>query len=69
MPDYEFIFVVDGITLDDHAAVNALTDELDAVLSCSHGVHRMTVSGSGPVAVTAAGSVVALARALVPGMR
>ncbi|GEM_PF-2619142 len=69
LPDYEFIFVVDGITLDDHAAVNALTDELDAVLSCSHGVHRMTVSGSGPDAVTAAGSVVARARALVPGMR
>lgn len=69
MPDYEFVFVVDGISLDDHAAVGALTDELDAVLSCSHGVHRMTVSGSGPDAVAAAGAVVARARKLAPAMR
>lgn len=69
MSEYEFIFIVDGIALDDHAAVRSLTDEMDVLLSCFHGVHRMAVTGEGPDAVAAAGSVVARARKLVPGMR
>ncbi|GAA3749466.1 hypothetical protein HDA32_001128 [Spinactinospora alkalitolerans] len=69
MSEYEFIFVLDGISIDDHDAVQLLTEELDALVSCSHGVHRMTVVGEGPDAVTAAKSVVTRALGLVPTMR
>ncbi|GAA3745879.1 helix-turn-helix transcriptional regulator [Salinactinospora qingdaonensis] len=69
MLEYEFTFVLDGISLDDHTAVQRLTEELDALLSHSHGTPRMTVAGEGPDAVTAALAVVTRALDLVPTMR
>ena len=69
MAEYEFVFVVDGISLDDHDSVDALTESLDAVVSSSHGVTRVTVAGAGPDAVTAARSLAERLHATAPTMR
>lgn len=68
MSEYEFTFVLDGISLDDDA-VQTLTEELDALLSSSHGTVRMTAAGQGADAVTAAMATASRARDLVPGLR
>ncbi|WP_433698389.1 helix-turn-helix transcriptional regulator [Nocardiopsis sp. CA-288880] len=69
MAEYEFVFVVDGITLDDHDAVHTLTEDLDAVVSSSHGVTRLTVAGAGPDAVTAARALMERVHATAPRVR
>jgi Domain of unknown function (DUF4287) len=51
--EYEFLFVVDGVSVDDDAAVAILTDAFDAVLSWNHGLHRLAVSSQGTDALDA----------------
>ncbi|MFD6953179.1 hypothetical protein A6A08_13105 [Nocardiopsis sp. TSRI0078] len=69
MCEYEFVFVLDGISLDDHDAVQSLSEDLGALVSTFHGVPRMSVSGEGKNAVSAALAVVKRAYELVPSMR
>lgn len=69
MSEYEFTFVLDGMGPDDHDAVQSLTEELDALVSGSYGVHRLTVAAEGANAVTAAETVVAKVAEIVPEMR
>ncbi|NYH53638.1 putative DNA-binding transcriptional regulator AlpA [Nocardiopsis arvandica] len=69
MYEYEFVFVLDGISLDDHDAVRSLSENLGALVSTFHGVPRMSVSGEGKSAVAAAFAVVKRAYELVPSMR
>ncbi|TQN33209.1 hypothetical protein FHX37_3213 [Haloactinospora alba] len=69
MFEYEFTFVLDGITLDDEDTVRALTDELDPVLFSVHGTVHMTVAGEGPDATAAALATAERARRLAPGLR
>ncbi|WP_150237397.1 helix-turn-helix transcriptional regulator [Nocardiopsis quinghaiensis] len=69
MTEYEFIFVVDGFSLDDHDEIETLGEELGALVSSFHGVLRMSVSGEGENAVAAAQSVVKSVHRIVPAMR
>lgn len=69
MSEFEFVFVVDGISLDDHDEVQALNEELGALVSSFHGGLRLSVSEEGETAVAAAQSVVKLAHRTVPSMR
>jgi hypothetical protein len=50
---YEFLFVVDGISVNDEAAVAVLVDAFDGVLSDSRGLCRFAVSSVGTSALDA----------------
>ena len=67
--EFEFLFVVDGVSVDDDHAVSALVDDFDAVLSCSRGLCRLAVSGEGADAVEAAFSLAARLARELPGIR
>ncbi|QVQ51508.1 hypothetical protein J4H86_22355 [Spiractinospora alimapuensis] len=69
MSEYEFIFVLSGISLEDDEAVNTLTTELDALLSSQRGMLRMTVTGEGSNAVSAAIATAQKAHELVDDVR
>jgi hypothetical protein len=45
--EYEFLFVVDGVSIDDDEAVAILADAFDSVLSWNRGIYRLAVSGPG----------------------
>ncbi|MBB6170526.1 hypothetical protein HNR23_000586 [Nocardiopsis mwathae] len=68
MSEYEFTFVLQGISVDDYA-VQVPTDELDALISRFHGVFRMSVASHGPDAATAAANVFAHGRKHAPEVR
>jgi Domain of unknown function (DUF4287) len=51
--EYEFLFVVDGVSIDDDQASIVLADNFDAVLSWNRGVHRLAISSSGRGAIDA----------------
>jgi predicted DNA-binding transcriptional regulator AlpA len=67
--EYEFLFVVDGVSLDDDDAVGTITDVFDGIASDSRGIFRIAVSGEGTDAVTAAGDLASRMMSLVPGLR
>jgi predicted DNA-binding transcriptional regulator AlpA len=67
--EYEFLFVVDGVSADDDEAVVVLVQSFDAVLSSSAGVHRLAVSGVGVGAVDAAERLVRSVSSAVPTLR
>jgi hypothetical protein len=52
--EFEFLFVVDGVSMDDDKAVALLTDDFDAVLSWNCGRYRLAVSSEGRACVDAA---------------
>jgi predicted DNA-binding transcriptional regulator AlpA len=68
MPEYEFIFVLRGIGLDD-AGIRTLERYCDAVISSWHGVVYMTVTGEGPDAVSAGLNIAQSAKRLVPDLQ
>ena len=45
--EYEFVLVVDGVSMDDDEGVAILADTFDGVLSWNRGRHRLAVSGMG----------------------
>lgn len=51
--EYEFLFVVDGVTLDDERTVGVLTDAFDGILSWNDGLCRLAVSSPGADALDA----------------
>jgi hypothetical protein len=52
--EFEFLFVVDGVSMDDDRAVALLTDDFDAVLSWNCGRYRLAVSSEDRTCVDAA---------------
>jgi predicted DNA-binding transcriptional regulator AlpA len=67
--EYEFMFVVDGVSAEDDAAVGVVSDEFDGLLSSHRGVQLLTVSDSGVSAVDAAHRLVVGLRRALPAMR
>ena len=51
--EYEFLFVVDGVSLNDDSAVAVLTDAFDGILSWNRGLYRLAVSSQGSDALAA----------------
>lgn len=64
--DYDFTFVVTGVTVQDQAAVDTLRDELDALLAQAGGCDLLTMTWPGDSAVDAALQAVSAAKAAVP---
>jgi predicted DNA-binding transcriptional regulator AlpA len=51
--EYEFLLVVDGVSVDDDGAVAIITDTFDGLLSSNRGLHRLAVAGEGTNAADA----------------
>lgn len=69
MTEFEFIFVVDGVSVDDDRAMTILAGEFDGVLSASHGRTRYAVSGTGADGVDAAARLVSCLTKKLPAFR
>lgn len=67
--DYEFLFIVDGVSIDDDEAVAVLTEDFDAVLSWNRGCCRLAVSGEGAGPRDALGKLLSRISAALPGLR
>jgi hypothetical protein len=67
--EYEFLFVVDGVSIDDDEAVATLADAFDGVLSWNRGLYRLAVSGLGRDSREAAATLVSPLNAALPGLR
>lgn len=67
--EFEFLFVVDGVSPDDGHATALLTGEFDGVLSQTRGRSRYAVSGTGADSVEAAARLVTRLAAALPKMR
>jgi predicted DNA-binding transcriptional regulator AlpA len=67
--EYEFLFVVDGVSVDDDGAVAVLTDAFDGVLSWNRGLHRLAVSSQGSDALDAFRKLLARITSEVPTLR
>lgn len=65
---YEFLFVVDGISVDDETAVAVLVDTFDGVLSDSRGLHRLAVSSVGTSALDALERLLLELRLKIPAL-
>ncbi len=51
--EYQFLFVVAGVSADDSGAVAAITENLRGQFSSQHGVRRLAVPGEGTSAMEA----------------
>lgn len=67
--EYEFVLVVDGVSMDDDEAVATLADTFDGVLSWNRGLHRLAVSGTGRDSYEAASRLVSGLMVALPGLR
>ncbi|MBT2395051.1 hypothetical protein J7E89_03470 [Streptomyces sp. ISL-100] len=67
--EYEFLFVVDGISVDDDVAVGIIFDEFDGLLTRHRGKHLLDVSESGDSAIDAAHRLVVRLRRELPKLR
>jgi predicted DNA-binding transcriptional regulator AlpA len=67
--EYEFVLVVDGVSMDDDEAVATLADAFDGVLSWNRGLYRLAVSGNGRDSFEAASRLVSHLTAALPGLR
>jgi predicted DNA-binding transcriptional regulator AlpA len=67
--EYEFVLVVDGVSIEDDEAVAVLADAFDAVLSWNRGLYRLAVSGTGRDSYEAASRLVSRLTAALPGLR
>ena len=69
MEEFEFLFVVDGVSLDDDHDTAILAGAFDGVLSESRGRLRYAVSGMGADSVDAADRLVSRLSAALPALR
>ena len=69
MTEFEFLFVVDGVPLDDDQATAVLMGEFDGVLSSNRGRTRYAASGRGTDSVDAACRLVSRLTAALPALR
>ncbi|MEU3265544.1 helix-turn-helix transcriptional regulator [Streptomyces bacillaris] len=67
--DYDFTFVVSGVTVDDDAAVDVLLEAHDALLARAGGVDLLSVTWSGDSAIEAALKATSAVQATVPQLR
>jgi predicted DNA-binding transcriptional regulator AlpA len=67
--EFEFLFVIGGLSPEDGHATALLTDEFDGVLSHNRGRSRYAVSGTGTGSVDAAAGLVARLTAELPSLR
>lgn len=67
--EVEFLFVVDGLSVDDDRATAVLTGEFDGVLSSNRGRIRYAVAGNGTDSVDAARTLVARLTGALPSLR
>lgn len=67
--EFEFLFVVDGVSVDDNQATAVLTGYFDGVLSSNRGRTRYAVAGSGTDSVDAARMLVTRLTAALPALR
>ncbi|MER5485472.1 hypothetical protein ABT024_19910 [Streptomyces sp. NPDC002812] len=67
--EYEFLFVVDGVSVDDDVAVGIVFDEFDGLLTRHRGKHLLDVSETGDSAIDAAHRLVVRLRRELPKMR
>lgn len=66
--EYEFLFRVDGITLDDELVIAALVEQLDVQLSESHRVYRLSATAEGTNPVEAVQGLLQRLAAIAPAM-
>ncbi|MFE7116099.1 helix-turn-helix transcriptional regulator [Streptomyces sp. NPDC057654] len=67
--EYEFIFVVEGVTVDDTSALDVVFDVFDGLLTRHRNLHLLSVSGPGVDAVDAAHRLIASLRKHLPQLR
>ncbi|QNE78151.1 hypothetical protein F0344_29290 [Streptomyces finlayi] len=67
--EYEFLFVVDGISVDDDLAVGVIFDEFDGLLTQHRDKHLLDLSESGDSAIDAAHRLVVRLRSALPRLR
>ena len=67
--EYEFLFVVTGVSVDDGQAVTAITSSLDGLLSWHRGLERLAVSSEGAGAMDALHQLLERIAAEVPALR
>ena len=67
--EYEFLFVVDDVSIDDDEAMVILADAFDGVLSWNRGLYRLAVSSLGRDSREAAATLVSRLVAALPGFR
>lgn len=66
--EMEFLFVIDGVSIDDDNAVAILSEGFDAVLSLNRGVLRLAVSAGGVDPVNALSPLLVRLAAAVPAL-
>lgn len=67
--EYEFLFVVDGVSVDDDGAVAILTETFDGLLSWNRGVHRLAVAVEGTDATNALQNLLRRLDSELPALR
>jgi predicted DNA-binding transcriptional regulator AlpA len=67
--EYEFLLVVDGVSMDDDEAMATLADAFDGVLSWNRGLYRLAVSGRGRDSCEAAARLVSRLAAALPELK
>ncbi|MFJ2745611.1 helix-turn-helix transcriptional regulator [Streptomyces sp. NPDC087440] len=67
--EYEFLFVVDGISVDDDVAVGVIFDEFDGLLTSHRGKHLLDVAMDGDSAIDAAHRLVVKFHKELPTLR
>ncbi|PWG11198.1 hypothetical protein DF268_22945 [Streptomyces sp. V2] len=67
--EYEFQFVVDGIDVDDEAAVDVVHEKFDGLLTRHRDRHLLDVAETGASTIDAAHRIVVRLRKTLPGLR
>jgi predicted DNA-binding transcriptional regulator AlpA len=67
--EFEFLFVVDGVAVDDDLGAAVLTGDFDGVLSSNRGRTRYAVAGTGSDSVDAARTLVTRLTRALPALR
>ena len=67
--EYEFLFVVDGVSFDDQELTAKIVERFDAQLSVSSGTYRLAVTGEGASALEAMQSLLPQLSALAPALK
>ena len=67
--EFEFLLIIDGVSIDDDPAMTVLAEQFDAVVSDSRGVVRVAVSAEGIDPVNALSSLVVRLATAVPSLQ
>ena len=67
--EYEFLFVVDGVSIDDDQAVVTISTEFGGLLSWHRGMHRLAVNAQGGNALEALHDLLPRLAGKLPSLR